>query len=59
MLERLMHPAVLLVLLGAVNVYGSSKLAGLFLRDNPNGALIIKGVGCVLAVAGALWLFMT
>ncbi|MBQ6564582.1 MAG: hypothetical protein IJL88_11765 [Clostridia bacterium] len=50
---------MLLVLLGAVNVYGSSKLAGLFLRENPNGALIIKGVGCALAVAGALWLFMT
>lgn len=59
MLERLLHPAVLFVFLGAVSVYGSSKLAGILLRNNPNGELIIKGIGVALAVAGALWLFTT
>lgn len=59
MLERLIHPAVLLVLLGALCAYGSRKLAGFLLKEQPNGELILKGIGCALAAAGALWLFMT
>ncbi len=57
MLERLMHPGVLLVLLGAVCAYGSGPLAQLLLKKNPKGELILKGVGCVLAAIGAFWLF--
>jgi len=59
MLERLMHPAVLLVLIGALCAYGSRTLAGFLMKENANGELILKGIGCALAAAGALWLFMT
>ncbi len=57
MLERLMQPAVLLIVLGAVCVYGSAKLAGWILKGRPNGEIILKGIGCALAVIGAVWLF--
>ena len=54
-----MHPAVLLVLIGAVCAYGSRAMAGFLMKENANGELILKGIGCALAAAGALWLFMT
>ena len=57
MLERLMHPGVLLVVLGAVCAYGSGFLAQRLLKENSHGELILKGIGCALAAIGAIWLF--
>ena len=59
MLERLFHPGTLLVVIGAVLVYGSGKIAGRFFPGKEQANAILKGAGCALAVIGALLLFAT
>ena len=58
MMERLGHPGVLLVIIGAVSVYGSTALSRRA-KAPERMNLILKGVGCAVAMAGAVWLFLS
>jgi hypothetical protein len=56
-LSKLNWPGVALMLIGAVLVYASSPIiTQLFPKAGENGKLICKGVGCVIALLGALFL---
>ncbi len=56
-LSKLNWPGVLLMVVGAVLVYASSPIINSFLpKAGENGKLICKGVGCVIALLGALLL---
>ncbi len=59
MKERLFHPGTLLVVVGAILVYSSGRISALILPGKDRGSDILKGVGCALAVIGALLLFTT
>ena len=57
-LTRLMNPGVLLLVIGAVAVYGSGRFARRIAPDHEDKAsLICKAVGCVIALVGALLIF--
>ncbi|MCH5286469.1 MAG: hypothetical protein J1E43_03535 [Christensenellaceae bacterium] len=57
-LSRLMNPGVLLIVIGAVMVYGSRWIIRLVaLSQNEKANLICKAIGCVIAVLGALLIF--
>ena len=57
-LSRLMNPGVLLLVIGAVAVYGSGWIVGRVAPDRGDRAgLICKGVGCVIALIGAVLIF--
>ena len=59
-LTRLLHPGILLLLAGAVLVYASEKLSkAVFHSQEPRTSLTLKVVGALLAVAGAVWFFLT
>ena len=54
-LSRLMNPGLALLIVGAVAVYGSGKLARRIAPDKEETAnLACKGVGCIVAIMGAL-----
>ena len=56
-----MEPGTLMVLLGAVLVYGAGALSRLFVSDEKKQAaagLVFKIGGCVIALIGAVLLFM-
>ncbi len=59
MLERLFHPGTFLVIVGAVLVYGSGFFSDLTGEKHRVSDSVFKGVGCMLAVVGAGWLFLT
>ena len=57
-LSRLMNPGTLLIVIGAVVVYGSGWITRRFLSDKgENANLICKGIGCVIALIGAVLIF--
>ena len=56
----MMEPGTLMVLLGAVLVYGAGALSRLFVSDEKKQAtvnLVCKIGGCVIALIGAVLLF--
>lgn len=56
-LSKLNWPGVALMVVGAVLVYASSPIVTkLFPKAGEKGKLICKGVGCVIALVGALLL---
>ena len=57
-LSRLMHPGVLLLIIGAVTVYGSGWLVRHIAPGRGEQAnLICKAVGCGIAILGAILIF--
>lgn len=54
-LRRLLHPDVALLIVGAVLTYGSGRITRRF--SGGKAGLICKGVGCAVAIIGAVWLF--
>ena len=62
-LHKLLNPGLLLLLAGAVLVYGSHKLAAAFFHAEGERleklSLIVKIIGTVLAMAGAVLVFLT
>ena len=57
-LSRLMNPGVLLLVIGAVAVYGSGWIARHIAPDKADKAgLVCKAVGCVIALIGAVLIF--
>ena len=56
-LSKLNWPGAALMVVGAVLVYASSPIVTkIFPKAGENGKLICKGVGCVIALVGALLL---
>lgn len=55
-LARLAHPGLLLLIAGAAVTYGSAHITRRFSSEKAN--LLCKGIGCIVAVAGAVWLFV-
>ena len=57
-LSRLMNPGTLLIVIGAVVVYGSGWITRRLAPDKgENANLICKAVGCVIALIGAVMIF--
>ena len=57
-LSRLMNPGVLLLVIGAVVVYGSGWITRhLAPNQGEKANLICKAIGCVLALVGAVLIF--
>ena len=57
-LSRLMNPGTLLIVIGAVAVYGSGWIVRhIAPGKGENANLICKGVGCVIALIGAVLMF--
>lgn len=55
-LTRLMNPGVLLLVMGAVVVYGSGWITRR-LAKGERANLICKGIGCVIALIGTVLIF--
>ena len=56
--SRLTDPGTLLFIVGAVLVYTSGFFAGKMIKKDPaKGSIIIKVIGCIIAVLGMLILF--
>ena len=53
-LSRLMNPGVLLLVIGAVAVYGSGRITR---RKGDRANLICKAIGGVIALIGAVLIF--
>ena len=57
-LSRLINPGTLLIVIGAVVVYGSGWITRRLAPDKgENMNLICKAVGCVIALIGAVLIF--
>ena len=57
-LSRLMQPGTLLIVIGAVVVYGSGRITRRIAPDKgENADLICKGIGCAVALIGAVLIF--
>ena len=56
-LSRLLHPAMLLVLLGAVLGFGGQRICGRLLHLGETAGLIARLIGVALVMAGLLLLF--
>ncbi len=57
-LARLLQPGMLLLVLGAVCVYASSKIAGKWFDGDEKKDIIIKVIGCAVALLGTMMVFM-
>ena len=54
-LSRLMNPGTLLIVIGAVVVYGSGWISRRFLPDKgENANLICKAIGVMIAIIGTI-----
>lgn len=54
-LSRLNVPGLILLILGAVLVYASSPIAGRIKPEKKESvSLMLKGIGCVIALIGTL-----
>ncbi len=57
-LQRLLQPGTLLLVIGMVVVYTSKFTSGKLFSGSEKADIVIKIVGCVIALVGTLMIFL-
>ncbi len=57
-LKRLLQPGTLLLVIGMVAVYTSKFMSGRLFSGSEKADIVIKIIGCVIALVGTLMIFL-